>query len=98
MVEMAKDGHRVALVHGGGTALTRTLKLLGKQSEFIHGLRITDAETPDLALMVAAAMVHKKVVAAVAKARLPAVGVWGGDGMTFPARRTQTQGYDRGCV
>ena len=97
-VEMAKDGHRVAVVHGGGSALTRTLKLLGKQSDFINGLRITDAETRDVALMVLAGMVNKKVVAAVVKAGLPAVGFCGGDGMTFRARKKQTKGYDLGFV
>ena len=98
VVEMAKDGHRVAVVHGGGTALTRTLKLLGKQSDFINGLRITDSETRDVAVMVLAGMVNKKVVAAVVKAGLPAVGFCGGDGMTFRARKKQTQGYDLGFV
>jgi acetylglutamate kinase len=98
VVEMAKDGHRVAVVHGGGTALTRTLKLLGKQSDFINGLRITDAETRDVALMVLAGMVNKKVVAAIVRAGLPAVGFCGGDGMTFRARKKQTQGYDLGFV
>jgi acetylglutamate kinase len=98
VVEMAKDGHHVAVVHGGGTALTRTLKLLGKQSDFINGLRITDAETRDVALMVLAGMVNKKVVAAVVKAGLPAVGFCGGDGMTFRARKKETQGYDLGFV
>src|SRR2546427_1019677 len=93
VVEMAKDGHRVALVHGGGTALTRTLKLLGKQSDFIDGLRITDAETRDVALMVLAGMVNKKVVAAIVRAGLPAVGFCGGDGVTFRARKKQTPGY-----
>src|SRR5947209_12921575 len=85
IVEMAKDGHRVAVVHGGGTALTRTLKLLGKQSDFINGLRITDAETRDVAVMVLAGMVNKKVVAAVVKAGLPAVGFCGGGGMSLCA-------------
>src|SRR5437879_13869564 len=98
IVELARDDHRIAVVHGGGTALTRTLKLLGKQSDFIDGLRITDAETRDVALMVLAGMVNKKVVAAVVKAGLPAVGFCGGDGMTFRARKKQTQGYDLGLV
>jgi acetylglutamate kinase len=97
-VEMARDGHKVAVVHGGGSALTRTLKLLGKQSDFINGLRITDAETRDVALMVLAGMVNKKVVAAVVKAGLPAVGFCGGDGMTFRARKKETHGYDLGFV
>ena len=55
VVQLAEDGHQVAVVHGGGSALTRTLKLLGKKSDFIHGLRVTDAETRDVALMVLAA-------------------------------------------
>jgi len=97
-VEMARDGHKVAVVHGGGTALTRTLKLLGKQSEFIHGLRITDAETRDVALMVLAGMVNKKVVAAIVRLGFPAIGFCGGDGMTFRARKKQTSGYDLGFV
>src|SRR5262249_27067260 len=93
-VEMARDGHKVAVVHGGGTALTRTLKLLGKQSEFIHGLRITDAETRDVALMVLAGMVNKKVVAAIVKAGLAAVGFCGGVGMTFRPLKEPTNGHD----
>ena len=98
VVEMAQDGHRVALVHGGGAALTRTLKLLGKQSDFVNGLRITDAETRDVALMVLAGMVNKKVVAEVVRAGLPAIGFSGGDGMSFRARKKQTAGYDLGFV
>ena len=38
VVELAKDGHHIALVHGGGTTLTRTLALLGKKSDFVNGL------------------------------------------------------------
>jgi len=66
IAELAQDGHRVAVVHGGGSALTRVLKQLGKQSEFIGGLRVTDAETRDVALMVLGGMVNKKLVAAMA--------------------------------
>src|SRR5258708_15659443 len=93
VVEMARDGHKVALVHGGGSALTRTLKLLGKQSDFIDGLRITDAETRDVALMVLAGMVNKKVVAAVVKAGLPAVGFCGGGRPAFRAPQKQNQSF-----
>jgi len=98
IVELARDGHRVAVVHGGGTALTRTLKLLGKKSDFIQGLRITDAETRDVALMVLAGIVNKSLVAAVVAAGIPAVGLCGGDGMTFRARKKQTEGCDLGFV
>ena len=98
IVELADDGHRVTVVHGGGAALTRTLKLLGKQSDFVNGLRITDAETRDVALMVLAGMVNKSLVAAIVAAGRPAIGLCGGDGMSFRARKKQTPGYDLGYV
>ena len=64
IADLVKDGNQVAVVHGGGVQLTRTLKALGKQSEFINGLRVTDAETRDVALMVFAGKVNKGLVAA----------------------------------
>ena len=42
ITELVRDGNQVAVVHGGGVQLTRTLTALGKQSEFINGLRIDD--------------------------------------------------------
>ncbi len=98
VVDLARDGHKVAVVHGGGSALTRTLKLLGKQSEFVDGLRITDAETRDIALMVLAGIVNKSFVAAIVAAGNPAIGLCGGDGMSFRARKKKTEGYDLGFV
>ncbi len=97
-MELARDDHRIAVVHGGGAALTRTLKLLGKQSDFVNGLRITDAETRDVALMVLAGIVNKNLVAAITAAGSSAVGLCGGDGATFRARKKQTHGYDLGFV
>jgi acetylglutamate kinase len=98
VVQLAQDGHKVAVVHGGGTALTRTLKLLGKKSDFIDGLRITDAETRDVALMVLAGIVNKSLVAAIALAGQPAVGLCGGDGGAFRARKKQNAERDLGFV
>jgi len=98
VVQLAQDGHRVTVVHGGGSALTRTLKLLGKTSDFVHGLRVTDAETRDVALMVLGGIVNKKLVAAIQAAGMPAVGFCGGDGMTFRARRKHIRGNDLGFV
>lgn len=98
VAELAGDGHRVAVVHGGGSALTRVLKQLGKESEFVGGLRVTDAETRDVALMVLGGMVNKKVVAAIQATGLPAVGFCGGDGMTFRARRKHVRGNELGFV
>src|SRR5258707_14067611 len=63
--DLVNAAHRVLVVHGGGAALTRTLDQLGKKSEFVDGLRVTDAETRDVALMVLAGIVNKKLVAAI---------------------------------
>ena len=98
VVQLAQDGHSVAVVHGGGSALTRTLKLLGKKSDFINGLRITDAETRDVALMVLAGIVNKSLVAAIALAGQPAVGLCGGDGGVFRARKKKDLQHDLGYV
>jgi acetylglutamate kinase len=96
--ELARDGHRVAVVHGGGSALTRTLKLFGKQSEFVSGLRVTDAETRDVALMVLAGIVNKSLVAAIVSAGMPAIGLCGGDGAAFRARKKRVPDHDLGFV
>src|SRR3984885_6760556 len=90
VAELAQDGHRVAVVHGGGVQLTRVLKQLGKQSEFISGLRVTDAETRDAALMVLSGRVNKSLVASLAAQAVPALGLSGGDGMGFRARKKRT--------
>jgi len=98
VAELAKDGHCVAVVHGGGSALTRTLKQFGRESEFVNGLRVTDATTRDVALMVLSGIVNKKLVAAIEAEGLPALGICGGDGMMFRARKKQNLGRDLGFV
>lgn len=90
IVELARSGNQVAVVHGGGVQLTRMLKALNKQSEFIDGLRVTDAETRDIALMVFAGKVNKSLVAALGTLGQPAVGLSGGDGLLFRARKKRT--------
>jgi acetylglutamate kinase len=90
IVDLVRDGNQVAVVHGGGVQLTRTLKALGKESEFIDGLRVTDAETRDAALMVFAGRVNKGLVAALGALGQPAVGLSGGDGLLFRARKKHT--------
>jgi len=61
IADLVADGNQVAVVHGGGVQLTRTLAQMGKKSEFVSGLRITDAETRDAALMVLAGRVNKSL-------------------------------------
>ena len=74
IAELARDGNKVAVVHGGGAQLTRMLKALGKTSEFINGLRVTDAETRDAALMVLGG--HGEQGAGGGAGRGRAAGVW----------------------
>lgn len=96
--QLAGEDHQIAVVHGGGAALTRILAQMGKQSSFVNGLRVTDAETRDIALMVLAGAMNKAVVAALAAAGQPAVGLCGGDGASFRARKKQVNGLDLGYV
>ena len=91
IAELAQDGHKVAVVHGGGVQLTRLLTQMGKKSEFVAGLRVTDAETRDAALMVLGGRVNKSLVAALDQSGQSAVGLTGGDGHVFRARKKRTE-------
>jgi acetylglutamate kinase len=91
IAELVRDGNQVAVVHGGGIQLTKTLAALGKKSEFIQGLRVTDAETRDVALMVFGGKVNKGLVATFGAVGQPAVGLTGGDGLSFRARKKRTE-------
>ena len=94
--ELARK-NKVAVVHGGGTALTRTLQQLGKKSAFVDGLRVTDAETRDAALMVLAGALNKQLVAELSTVGQAAIGICGGDGASFRARKKVTH-QDLGFV
>jgi acetylglutamate kinase len=97
-VKQLAGEHQVAVVHGGGSALTRMLAQMGKQSQFIDGLRVTDAETRDFAVMVLAGHMNKKLVAALGSVGQSAMGLCGGDGQAFRARKKVTVGHDLGFV
>jgi acetylglutamate kinase len=73
------EGHKLVIVHGGGAALSRTLKQLGCETRFVDGLRVTDSRTRDVALMVLAGQLNKQLVAAIGDAGQPAIGICGGD-------------------
>src|SRR6266478_4166912 len=97
-VKQLASEHQVAVVHGGGTALTRMLAQMGKQSQFVDGLRVTDAETRDFAVMVLAGHMNKKLVAALGSVGQSAMGLCGGDGQAFRARKKTSNGHDLGFV
>jgi acetylglutamate kinase len=98
VARLKNAGGHVVIVHGGGKTLSRTLQRLGMKSEFVNGLRVTDAATRDVALMVLAGLVNKKLVAALHVAGVLALGLCGGDGMMFRARKKTVAGRDLGFV
>ncbi len=76
---LCREGHKLVIVHGGGAALSRTLKQLGCETTFINGLRVTNSQTRDVAIMVLAGQLNKQLVAAIGEAGQPAIGMCGGD-------------------
>ena len=82
---LAKQGHEVLVVHGGGKIFTTTLKRLGIESKFVAGLRVTDRETRDVAVMVFAGLLNKQLSAAISAAGQPAVGISAADAECFRA-------------
>ncbi len=72
-------GVRVVLVHGGGPEINSMLNRLGKKSEFINGLRVTDEETIEVVQMVLAGKVNKSLVNLLGRQGVKAVGLSGMD-------------------
>jgi acetylglutamate kinase len=89
--ELHRQGYDIVLVHGGGKMLTRTLASLHIPTKFVNGLRVTDAATRDVALMVLAGAINKQLVAALADSRVPALGLCGGDAGLIRARKIQSR-------
>jgi acetylglutamate kinase len=77
--EIAAQGHEIILVHGGGKSLNRRLSQLQMTSQFIDGLRVTDAETLGVAVMVLSGEVNKKIVAELSGLGTKALGLCGAD-------------------
>jgi acetylglutamate kinase len=82
---LARDGHQILVVHGGGRLFTATLKRMGIESKFVGGLRVTDRESRDVAVMVFAGLLNKKVAAAISAEGQPSVGVSAADAQCFIA-------------
>src|SRR6516225_7484764 len=85
VAELARRGHQVLVVHGGGRIFTATLKRLGIESRFVAGLRVTDRQTRDVAVMVFAGLLNKQLAAAISAAGQPAVGISAADAQAFTA-------------
>jgi acetylglutamate kinase len=82
------------VVHGGGPQIETMLKRLGIKSEFIGGLRVTDAATMEIVEMVLAGAINKQIVSFINNAGGKAVGLTGKDGNMVVARKASRQVLD----
>lgn len=87
-------GVKVVLIHGGGPEISETMKRLGKQAQFVDGLRVTDKETVDIVQMVLAGKVNKTLVNLLQMKGGHAVGLSGIDGGIIEATmKDEALGY-----
>ena len=87
LVLLSLIGVKVVLVHGGGPEITEMLGKLGKKTEFVDGLRVTDAETADVVQMVLAGKVNKGLVNLIQSLGGRAIGLSGADGGLISAKQ-----------
>lgn len=80
-------GMNPVIVHGGGPQIDDMLKRVGKQGEFIQGMRVTDAETMDVVEMVLGGLVNKDIVSLINSQGGRAVGLTGKDGAFIRAKK-----------
>lgn len=78
-------GVKVVLVHGGGPEITDMLARVGKKTEFVNGLRVTDAETAEIVQMVLAGKINKSLVNKLENIGANAIGLSGADGHMIEA-------------
>jgi acetylglutamate kinase len=87
IVLMKLVGMNPVVIHGGGPQIGSLLEKLNIQTEFIQGMRVTDAQTMDVVEMVLGGKVNKEIVASISRAGGKAIGVTGKDGRLIRARR-----------
>jgi acetylglutamate kinase len=84
---MKAVGMKPVIVHGGGPQIGALLARLGKESRFVEGMRVTDAETMDVVQMVLGGLVNKEIVNLINQQGGKAVGLSGKDGALIRARK-----------
>ena len=89
VVLLKQVGVNPVIVHGGGPQIGKLLERIGKESKFIEGMRVTDAETMDVVQMVLGGLVNKEIVSLINKHGGRAVGLTGKDGGLINARRLE---------
>ncbi len=98
IVLMKCVGMKPVIVHGGGPAINKMLDRIGKKTEFLNGMRITDRETMETVEMVLSGGVNKGIVNLLAAHNINAVGISGKDGNLFTAEKLLTDSGDLGYV
>lgn len=94
IVLLSLIGVKVVLVHGGGPEITDMLSKIGKKSEFVDGLRVTDKETVDIVQMVLAGKVNKELVNLIENKGGKSIGLSGIDGHMIEAEmKDEKLGY-----
>jgi acetylglutamate kinase len=96
IAQLAKGGAEVLVVHGGGKAFTATLAQMGIASRFVKGLRVTDRQTRDAAVMVLGGLLNKRLAAAVSSKGVPAVGLCAADALAFSSEPMFVEGEEGG--
>lgn len=86
IVLLSLIGIKVVLVHGGGPEITEMLGKIGKKSEFVDGLRVTDKETAEIVRMVLSGKINKGLVGLLGSKGGKAIGLSGFDGMMIKAK------------
>jgi acetylglutamate kinase len=89
-------GMKVVIVHGGGPEITEKMQAMGKEPRFVGGLRITDAETLEIAQMVLVGKINDGIVSLIAKGGARGVGLSGNDGNLMIARKMDPQRVKEG--
>ena len=90
-------GFKPIIVHGGGKEISRWVGKVGKEPQFVNGLRVTDGETMEIAEMVLS-KVNKDLVAMVQELGVKAVGISGKDGGLLTVEKKYADGKDIGFV
>lgn len=90
-------GMQPIIVHGGGKEISKWVSLLGHESTFVEGLRVTDEQTMEVAEMVLG-KVNKNLVQMIEKLGVKAVGISGKDGSTLKVEKRLVNGQDIGFV
>ena len=91
-------GFNPVVVHGGGPEINKMLDKVGIKSEFVNGLRVTDADTMEIVEMVLAGKAGKAIAADITQQGIPAVSLSGKDARLLTVKKAMPGGADIGFV